>query len=213
MADGTARRPTTAAILAAIGGAIAAIGSFLPWAKVSLDFARLGIPGVPSQSVNVSGTDGGDGWITIAGGAIVIIAAIGFLVAKSRGARRGFGILAIIGGLVAAGIAIYDLTQLKSSATDSLAGSSLADVGDAFKVTMAYGIFIVIAGGLLALVGGILGMRGGPEPMMAAPPPPAPGMAATPPPMAPPAPGTSATPPPMAPPAPGPGTGQAPPAP
>ena len=187
MANGMARRPTTAAILAAVGGAIAAVGSFLPWAKVSLDLSKLGLPGVPSQSANVSGTDGGDGWITLAAGVIAIIAAIGFLTAKSRGARRGFGILAILAGLVAAGVGIYDLTQLKSSASDALAGSSLAEVSDAFKVSMAFGIFLVIGGGVLALLGGILGMRGGEEMAMAPPPPP--GMAATPPPMAPPAPG------------------------
>jgi hypothetical protein len=214
-----------AGILALVGGAVMAVASFLSWAEVSGG----------GTNVSATGTDGSDGWITLAAGVVVFIA--GILLLRGSG-RRAVAILALVFGLIGGGIGLYDALTAKDRVLDDAAeelasstGSTTAQVRalldaaiDAGEITLSIsvGLYLVIAGGALGVVGGVLGMRGGAaatvaEPVPAAgaaPSPSAPGATQTPTavpsvadagPM--PAPPASDTPP-LPPPPPGPGGGE-----
>jgi hypothetical protein len=88
-------------------------------------------------------------------------------------------ILALVAGLLGGGLGLYDALTAKDNVLDAaaeelaptLGGSAeqvrvlLDEAIDAgqLSISMSFGIFIVIAGGALALVGGFLSMRGSDE--------------------------------------------------
>jgi hypothetical protein len=160
----TGRSPV-GAILAIAGGGLLGVGSFLAWAEVSGG----------GTSVTAKGIDGSDGYITLGAGIVAVL--VGMLLLRQ--AKRALAVLAIVAGLVGTGVAVYDALTAKDSVLDSAAeelaptvGASpeqvrvlLDDAIDAgqISISLSVGIYVVIAGGLLALVGGILSMRGSQE--------------------------------------------------
>ncbi len=96
-----------------------------------------------------------------------------------RQSKRVLAILALVAGLIGGGLGLYDALTAKDSVLDAAAeelaptfgGSAeqvralLDEAIDAgqLSISMSFGIFIVIAGGALALVGGFLSMRGSDE--------------------------------------------------
>lgn len=193
-------------MLALIGGLLAAIGSPLPWLKATFNAAALGGGGFQSKTAN--GFDG-DGWITLVAGLIVLFVGIAMWSMKRSG--KGLSVLVALGGLVAGGTALYDMLTAKTTiineAASQAAGAGVsvdqvkALLNQAFdqgviKISPGIGIFVVIAGGAIALVGGLLllASRGAPAvatagatwesapappaPMPPAPMPPVPGPAA-----------------------------------
>lgn len=168
-------------ILAIVGGSMLAIGSFLAWAEVSGG----------GTSVTAKGVDGSDGYITLAAGLVCLVAGIVMM----RGTKRALAILAILAGVVGGGIGLYDALTAKDSVLDAAAeelapsfGASTEQVRAALdqaidagqlSVSISIGLYVVIAGGIVAIVGGIAGLRGSvSEPAgaadssMSAPPPP-----------------------------------------
>jgi di/tricarboxylate transporter len=160
----TSRAPI-GAILAIVGGALLIVGSFLPWAEVSGG----------GQSVSAKGVDGSDGYLTIATGLVALVAGIMLL----RQPKRVLAILVLVAGLLGGGLGLYDALTAKDNVLDAAAeelaptfgGSAeqvrvlLDEAIDAgqLSISMSFGIFIVIAGGALALVGGFLSMRSSDE--------------------------------------------------
>jgi hypothetical protein len=161
----TTTRAPLGAILAIVGGALLAVGSFLTWAEVSGG----------GTSVTAKGVDGSDGYITLVAG----IVALGTGVAMMRRAKRLFAVLAVIAGLIGGGVGVYDAVTAKDSVLDTAAeeiaptiGASVdevrtlldqaVDAGE-IGISISFGLYIVIGGGVLALVGGLLSMRGGRE--------------------------------------------------
>lgn len=158
-------RTSLAGILAIVGGALVAVGSFLAWAEVSGG----------GTSVSAKGVDGSDGYITLAAGIVALLVGI----AMTRQAKRAFAVLVILAGLVGGGVALYDAVTAKDSVLDTAAedlapsfGASAEQVRAALdeaidagqlSVTISIGLYVVIAGGVIALVGGILGLRGSAE--------------------------------------------------
>jgi hypothetical protein len=154
------RRPPVGAIVAIAGGVLLAIGSFLPWAEVSGG----------GVSVSAKGTDGSDGWITLAAGVVAIAAGI----AATRGARRALAVLMILAGVVGGGVGVYDAISAEDSAKDAVAEEAAAQgdlsAGEAralldeliaagqldLEVSISFGLYVVIGGGVLALVGGVM---------------------------------------------------------
>ena len=159
--DSATRRPT-AGILAIVGGALMAVGSFLAWAEVSGG----------GTSVTAKGVDGSDGYITLVAGLVAILLGI----VMSRGAKRAVAVLVILAGIVGGGIGLYDALTAKDSVLDAAAeelapsfGASAEEVravldqaidAGQLSVSISIGLYVVIAGGVVALVGGILGLRG-----------------------------------------------------
>ena len=193
---GTTGRAPIGAILAIAGGALLGIGSFLAWAEVAGG----------GTSVTAKGIDGSDGYITLGAGVVALLVGVLLL----RQARRALAILAILAGLVGGGVAVYDALTAKDSVLDSAAEELAPTVGaspeqvrelldqaiDAgqLSISLSIGIYVVIVGGVLALVGGVVSLGGSRSDeaeaeavAVAGAPPPAPSIA-DPPPAAPPAP-------------------------
>ncbi len=165
MQQGAAARGTPIGpMLAIAGGALLGIGSFLSWAKVSGG----------GVSVSATGTDGSDGWITLVAGLVAIVVGVAAL----RAGRRALAALAIVAGLVGGGLGLYDALTAKDSVLDAAAEQIAPTIGgtkedvraildDAIdsgqlSITISFGLYIVIAGGALAIVGGAMQMaRGG----------------------------------------------------
>jgi hypothetical protein len=159
MEQGTAGRSMPIGpILAIVGGALLAIGSFLSWATVS---------GAGTE-VSATGMDGSDGVVTLVAGILAL--ACGLL--AMRAGRRILAIIAILAGLAGAGLGIYDAVTAKDSVLDAAAEQVASQVGatvdevralldDAIdagqlSISISIGLYVVIGGGLLALVGGFL---------------------------------------------------------
>lgn len=160
--EGSTRAPV-GAILAIIGGALLAVGSFLAWAEVSGG----------GTSVSAKGVDGSDGYITLAAGAVALLVGIAMM---TRQARRMLAVLVILAGIVGGGIGLYDALTAKDSVLDAAAeelaptfGASAEQVRVALdqaidagqlSVSISIGLYVVIAGGVVALIGGIFSLRG-----------------------------------------------------
>jgi len=158
-------------ILGIVGGIALAIGSFLNWATVSVDFDKIataiGIDpaDVPADvraqgTVSVTGWKGGDGKWTLVAGVVVLVAAVLLSMASSR---RVVGIVMLVGGVVGGGLALYDATIQKNDAIDN-AASTFAGIGlpgelrDYFSISLGIGIWLCVAGGVVAIVAGIMAM-------------------------------------------------------
>jgi hypothetical protein len=156
----TAETPTTpiGPVLAIVGGVLLAIGSFLTWAEVSGG----------GQSESVSGTEGSDGWITLVAGVLVVAAGV----AAFKAVRRPLAMLIIATGLVGAGVGLYDALTAKENVISEVAeqsaaatGASVAEVravldqlidSGQIGISIGIGLYVVIVGGVLAVVGGAL---------------------------------------------------------
>jgi hypothetical protein len=154
----TKRPAPVAPILMLVGGALAAVGSFLSWANVT----------VSDVSATAKGTDGSDGYITLVCGVVLVVVGL----VSFRGGRRALGVLALLAGLVAGAVGVYDAVTAQDSVLDAVAeqvapqvGASVsavrailqqsADAGD-LNIQLQAGLYLVIAGGALGLIGGIV---------------------------------------------------------
>jgi len=160
----TASRGTPmVALLAIVGGALAAVGSFLAWASVS----------AAGQQVSAKGTDGSDGYITLVAGIILLLYGVARLTGNAMGTKKAMAVIAIVAGLVAGGVAVYDAVTAKERVLDEAASQVASSAGVSktaaralldqavdsgqVDISLSIGIFIVIAGGALGLVGGVMG--------------------------------------------------------
>lgn len=168
------RGPSTPMILGIVGGLALAIGSFLTWATVSVNFDKVAtavgidpslIPeDIRAQgSVSATGWKGGDGKWTLVAGVVVVVAAALLAVASNR---RILGIVMVVGGVVGGGIALYDSTIQKDDAINS-AASTFAGLGlpgmlrDYFTLSLGIGIWLCIAAGVVAIAAGVMAMASG----------------------------------------------------
>lgn len=111
------------------GAALVAVGSFLPWASVLLAGPVYGIDG--------------DGVITL--GVALLVAVLGLLAVLGRGRAWSF-VLTLILGLMATGIAAYDLANISAFVSDQ----SMASLGA--------GLPVIIVGGVAVMVAAVLGL-------------------------------------------------------
>src|SRR5262245_30813228 len=155
-------RTPTAGIVAIVGGALLAIASFLAWAEVS----------GAGASVTANGVDGSDGYLTLGAGVVALLVGVAIVM---RGAKRIPAVLLILAGIVGGGLGLYDAVTAKDSVLDAAAeelapalGASTERVRAALdqavgsgriEVSVSFGLYLVVAGGLVALVGGVLALR------------------------------------------------------
>jgi hypothetical protein len=169
------------AILGIIGGAALVIGSFLTWVTVSLDIAKfaqiLGVSpaalqgATSSTTFSAAGTHG-DGKITLVVGIIAVVGAILVLTTAAR--KAGYAVVAVA-GVIGAGICVFEIASKSSQINDALsnAGPALAAAGisadtlkSVFNVSWGIGLWICLAGGVVALIGGIIGLMSKGAPAM-----------------------------------------------
>jgi hypothetical protein len=177
------------AIVALIGGAMLVIGSLLTWATVSIDVARfaealgvdeatLGAAIAGPTSTSASGlSDGADGIFTLIAG--VVVGALALLANMRTEARRPIGIVIGIAGVVGAGVALYDISQIDDvrdlalgGVTAALEGTGIgADLLDGVvEVSTGIGIWICLIGDLIAVVAGLMTLSGAGMKRVSAPP-------------------------------------------
>lgn len=113
---------------------LVAVGSFLPWATVLL-------------AGPVYGTDG-DGVITL--GLAVLVALAGLLTGLGKG-RAWMFVVTLILGLLATGIAAYDLSNISAF----VSGESMADLGPGLPIIIVGGVVVMAA----AMYGVVRGRR------------------------------------------------------
>ena len=145
MQNTTARRNPLGAVLMIVGGALSIAGSFLPWAKAS----------VQSISATANGMDG-DGELTL----ILGIALAVFGVISLTRSVRPVTILGIVAGVLIAAIGLYDASTVK----DDIPAEAIAG---GLKVTVEFGLWIVIAAGVIGTIGGVLALMAGKREEMA----------------------------------------------
>lgn len=123
------------AILGIVGGGLISLGSVLPWASIS---SGLG-------SVSVAGTEG-DGVASLIGGLVVALASF-----VAYGGNRGM--FATVAALGAAGVLFmgFELSNVLEAVEG--AGSDFA------RASVGIGLWIGLAGALIATAGGVAGYR------------------------------------------------------
>ncbi len=134
----------TAAVIL-VGGALVAIGSFLPWATAT---------GLVSASK--SGLDGGDGIFTLPLG--VVIALLG-LSRIQRSGLPGNRLVMVILGIIAVGLAWFEGNNIQSKLDAAASGYVVYSLG--------MGIYVMGVGGVLVVLASIFGERN-PQPIQVA---------------------------------------------
>ncbi|MEV4344893.1 hypothetical protein AB0J83_10485 [Actinoplanes sp. NPDC049596] len=151
-------RPMITGWVALGAGLAAVIGSFLPWAKISAPIIG---------SISASGTDGSDGWITLALGA-VLAAGAGLRIRGPRlpsVARIVTDVVAIGSALALLIIGIWKIVDLQS--TENEMRESLTSgpedpfgIGSAFsnavQVNLGAGLVLITAAGLAGTIAMVL---------------------------------------------------------
>lgn len=160
------RRPVSrpvAGLLALPGGVLLGIGSFLVWATVSGG----------GQPVTARGVDASLGIMTLAAGFVAI--GVGIVMVRPPPELVGtLAAFAIFAGVVGCGIGTYGALTIQDSILNAAAKRLAPSFGSTtraralldqaveagrIRFTVGIGVYIVIAGGVVALAGGIAGLR------------------------------------------------------
>jgi hypothetical protein len=162
------RRSPIASVLAAISGAAIVIGSLLEWVQGPssvVAFQGGTVEGSPAGTASIYG------WIALAGGVVVLVAALLWL---ARGRRRSLAVAGLLGGLVSAGVAIFYLATLQSryidfavdqAASRQLPAAKIEDLltralsADLYSIAPGIGLYVTMAGGTAAVVLALVGLR------------------------------------------------------
>lgn len=148
---------TLATALAAIGGFLAAVGVFLPWASAT-GVRTTEIFGEEVIGTTTSGGNGDvPGLIVFGVGAAVGVLGIVALLVPSEGLRRSVGPVAIVGGAVILVACAFGALRAEEVLGDL--PPELADPSVAVETTVAAGVFVSAAGGLIAAAGGLVARR------------------------------------------------------
>jgi hypothetical protein len=170
--DGDSGAPT-GVILTAIGGVVMAVAAVLTWGKVALDvdaFAKaLGVDpsalagAVGQTSKTFAGTSGWEGKVALACGVVAVVVALAAF--ARRELWKTLGLVSVVAGGVGASVALKVVATKGNAVADakSAAGPTFAAAGidtsildTVFKVTLGIGIWLCIAGGVLAILGGLM---------------------------------------------------------
>ena len=132
-------RPSIFAVMG--GAAFVLIGSFLPWIKLTAAFVG---------TVTKSGTEGSDGWFTVAFAVVAIILSWPLFSGRRLPRLNAAGVTLM--GLGALGVGIWDLADILNRLNDieseGAAAGAVASVG--------VGMWLVLAGAGAVVVGGLM---------------------------------------------------------
>ena len=140
----------TAAVIL-VGGALVAIGSFLPWATAT------GL-----VSVSKSGLDGGDGILTLPVGVVIALLGLSRLQRSGLPGNRpvdGGWLVIVILGIIAVGLAWFEGATIQGRLDAAASAYAVYSLG--------MGIYVIGVGGVLVVLASIFGERS-PQPIQAA---------------------------------------------
>jgi hypothetical protein len=162
-------------IVGIVGAVLLVLGTFLTWATVSIDLGRFAAAlGVDEATLSAAITgptsrsasglsDGADGIFTLIAGLVVI--GLAFLLRAKPAARKPIGLGIVLAGLVGAGVALYDISQVNDVRDSALGGLSAALAGTGIgadvldgvvNVSTGIGIWLCVVGGVVAIVAGLM---------------------------------------------------------
>jgi len=139
-----------------IGGALAVAGSILPWAVVAFRPGSLGVepPQLFTPVRHVMGTHTGNGKITLAIGLVVSLLGIAGLLVRGRDSRMAVAMSSGVGGVALVALGIFELFRIHDTAAEFSPLRFRAFLFRRFvHVTPNYGLYVLIAGGVVALLG------------------------------------------------------------
>jgi hypothetical protein len=146
-------RTILAATLALAGGVAAGVGSFLAWAEITAG----------PFTEQVKGIDGWEGKATLIAGIVMAGGAVRVFLQRPR-AITGLAVRGVLGGVVALGIALYTAATARDQLLDAVetqlsrAQAELALDSGVLELSLAFGLFVVLAGGIQGVLGGLLSM-------------------------------------------------------
>jgi len=149
------RGRTIAVAMLAIAAVAAILGSFLDWVTITerpaldpqADFGGQPVE-APKVSEPYSGVEARDGWVVVAAGCLVLLAAAG-LAFRRRAIYAG---LAFVAAMIIGGVAFADYRGIGDIS------SAISDRMEIFgDPEPAIGIALVAIGGLVGLLGAVLG--------------------------------------------------------
>lgn len=167
-ASTSGRTSPVAGVLVLVGGALAAVGCRLDWFKFRADLTSVG-GGVSERALK--GPDLSDGKIFIWVAVALVVIGVVMLLLRQRGARITLSVLSFLGAAFVGGFGLYDALTPKAPVIDEaakqLSGAgverarqfleNLFDQG-ILKITVQIGLWLVVAGGAVALVGALAGL-------------------------------------------------------
>jgi hypothetical protein len=180
---GSRNRAVPAALVSIIGGGMLVAGSLMTWATSFTDLDSvakvfgdaLGIPVDPTSvrgigiqpSTSLSGTSSTAGRVTLLLG--LLVAVFGIVPILVRPARAPMSVLVLVCGVAGGGIALGNILTrdlqvdetLSTFATQLSRAGSPVDVvrlRDAVSLALGTGIWLCVAGGLVAAVGGMMSL-------------------------------------------------------
>lgn len=124
--------------LVLVGGALAAVGSFLPWVTASagaLSASRNGIDG------------GGDGYISLILGGVLVL--VGILAVVSKPSRT-WGVVALIPAVLLLLLGVTDLQSV---------GERISSLDSSISGGVGIGLIAVVFGAVIGIIGGIVCLR------------------------------------------------------
>lgn len=138
-----------------LGLLLTVLGSLMGWLVVTADQdAAAQLDDIEAGTTTFTGTDLGFGAITLL---LAVVAAVllGLVLWRYRAAGRKTGLVVMLAGLVAGGVAVVGIVL-----TGALIGQ--ADQLQGVSVDLGVGIFVTLLGALLTLSGGVLRLAAGP---------------------------------------------------
>jgi hypothetical protein len=143
--------------LRAVGFLLTVTGALLIGMGAVGVWVTVGIPNESSHT-SVRGTDLTDGRVSLVCALLVLVGVIGSRMARGRRSRRLLAALVLISGIVAAGVAIAFLQGVDERSAVIQALGIPREFWSRFGVfrDLGAGVYLVLAGGLLAGLGAIL---------------------------------------------------------
>jgi tryptophan-associated transmembrane protein len=172
-------RQGIAGILLGLGGLLLLVSVFLTWGTRTVFLSE-------ESEATGNGLDvTPDGWFVLAAAVLVLIAALVLASGPGAGLRRTLALAAVVAGLAAVVIGVYDIVRLEDRVLEELATTQAREqqvpfeeareaLGRGVEVKPGPGLLGVVAGGVLPALGGVLAMRTPKGPQRAPAPPPVP---------------------------------------
>lgn len=160
----TVQRSAPAASVA--GGALTAVATFLSWSRSGVSITGPLGTSTEEGTTSSAGVEITEGKVILAVGILVVIAALARVVLKGGMARRVAQLLVLAGAVAILFVGITEVLAISGEEGFELSGltESGEEVTIGAKTTVGLGLWLTIAGGILAAVGAVLGFLGGPSP-------------------------------------------------